>query len=56
MKLGTYTIAKTLAYLKERGYKEATLSCTGVNANAIALYNSVGYKVIGHLLEMHWEV
>lgn len=56
MGMGTYVIAKTLTYLKEKGYKLATLTCVGDNANAIALYNSVGYKVVGHLLEMHWVV
>lgn len=43
-------------YLKEKGYKMATLTCVGDNVNAIALYNRIGYKVIGHLLEMHWDV
>lgn len=55
-KIGLATIAKSLSYLKENGYKIATLTCVGDNVNAIALYNRIGYKVIGHLLEMHWEV
>ena len=28
----------------------------GDNSKAIALYSKIGYKVIGHLLEMHWTV
>lgn len=55
-KIGTYMLVKTLIRLKEKGYKQATLSCVGDNARAIALYNRIGYKVIGHLLEMHWEI
>lgn len=54
--MGIYTISKSLKYLKEKGYKIATLTCVGDNANAIALYNKIGYKVMGHLLEMHFEL
>ena len=38
------------------GYKIATLTYVGDNLDAIALYNRIGYKVIGHLLEMSWEI
>ena len=55
-KIGIATVAKSLSYLREKGYKMATLTCLGDNVNAIALYNRIGYKVIGHLLAMHWEV
>lgn len=55
-KIGLTTVARSLSYLKECGYRMATLTCVGDNANAIALYNRIGYKVIGQLLEMHWEV
>lgn len=55
-RIGLATVAKSLSYLKDKGYKTATLTCSGDNLNAIALYNRIGYKVIGHLLEMHWEV
>lgn len=55
-KIGLATVAEALSYLKEKGYKMATLTCVGDNVNAIALYNRIGYKVIGHLLEMHWDV
>ena len=55
-KIGLATVAKSLSYLKEKGYKIATLTCVGDNVNAIAFYNKIGYKVIGHQLEMHWEV
>lgn len=55
-KIGLATVAKSLSYLKENGYKLASLTCLGDNMNAIALYTRIGYKVIGHLLEMHWEV
>ncbi|MGN0339077.1 MAG: GNAT family N-acetyltransferase [Lachnospira sp.] len=54
-KIGLATVAKSLLYLKENGYKIATLTCVGDNVNAIAFYNRIGYKVTGHLLEMHWE-
>lgn len=55
-RIGLATVAKSLSYLRDKGYKTATLTCAGDNLNAIALYNRIGYKVIGHLLEMHWEV
>lgn len=55
-RIGIATVARSLSYLKECGYKVATLTCVGDNVNAIALYNRMGYKVMGHLLEMHWEV
>lgn len=55
-KIGTKTIGKALTYLKEQGYKLATLTCVGDNGDAIALYTQIGYKVVGHLLEMHWEI
>lgn len=55
-KIGLTTVVESLSYLKEKGYKMATLTCVGDNVNAIALYNRIGYKVIGHLLEMHWDV
>lgn len=55
-KMSSFTILKTLEYLKNEGYKIATLTCVGDNTNAIALYNKMGYKVMGHLLEMHWRI
>ncbi|MGN1340656.1 MAG: GNAT family N-acetyltransferase, partial [Oscillospiraceae bacterium] len=55
-KIGLATVARSLSYLKSLGYKMATLTCLGDNANAIALYSRMGYRVTGHLLEMHWEV
>lgn len=55
-KIGFATIAKVLTYLKEEGYKLATLTCLDNNVDAIALYTRIGYKVMGHLLEMHWDV
>lgn len=54
-KVGSRIVTKSLSYLKENGYKLATLTCVGDNVRAIALYNNIGYKVVGHLLEMHWE-
>ncbi len=56
MGIGMATVATALQYLKDCGYKMASLTCVGDNAGAIALYSRIGYKVIGHLLEMHWEV
>ncbi len=56
MGIGMATVATALQYLKDCGYKMASLTCVGDNAGAIALYRQIGYKVIGHLLEMHWEV
>lgn len=55
-KMGLLTVSAAIGYLKELGYKSATLTCVGDNVNAIALYSKIGYKVIGHLLEMHWEI
>lgn len=55
-KMGMLALTKALAYLKENGYKQATLTCVGNNSNAIAFYDRIGYKVVGHLLEMHFEV
>lgn len=54
--MAALTVTKALRYLKEQGYKSATLTCVGDNSKAIALYSKIGYKVIGHLLEMHWTV
>ena len=53
-KIGMATVAKSLSYLKKNGYKMATLTCVGDNLDAIALYNKMGYRVMGHLLELHW--
>lgn len=55
-KMSTITILKAFEYLKNKGYKIATLTCVGDNSNAIALYNKLRYKVMGHQLEMHWEI
>lgn len=55
-RIGIATVASALSYLKENGYKNASLTCVGDNLNAIALYNRIGYKITGHLIEMHWEV
>ena len=55
-KMSTITILKAFEYLKNKGYRIATLTCVGDNSNAIALYNKLRYKVMGHQLEMHWEI
>ncbi|MGN1119684.1 MAG: GNAT family N-acetyltransferase, partial [Oscillospiraceae bacterium] len=36
-KIGLATVSRSLEYLKQNGYKQATLTCIGDNVNAIAL-------------------
>lgn len=52
----TSTLIKyVLGYLKERGYKEASLTVFGDNLPATQLYFKLGYELEGNMLELHYE-
>lgn len=42
--------------LQEAGKKIATLTLMGDNSQAMQLYQKIGYKLIGHIFEVHWDV
>lgn len=52
--LARATIAKALSFLRERGDTMATLTCVGDNRAAISLYIGMGYRVVGHLVELRY--
>lgn len=54
--IGRATLSAALKFLKERGDKEATLTCVGDNIQAISMYFSMGYEVLEHMVEMHFEI
>ena len=49
-------IVECLNYLKENGKTEATLGVFGENGRAIALYRSLGYKMLGVNLELGLDI
>ncbi len=54
--IGKSTVATALTFLKKRGDQLATLTCSGNNIPAISMYLQMGYEIIGHMTEMHFEV
>lgn len=49
-------ILTALAYLKEQGGNEATLTVLGTNRKAIALYLSMGYNLKANMIEMRYTM
>lgn len=49
-------ITEALVFLKEKGKTEATLGVFGDNRNAIALYQSLGYRMFYTLIEFGYEL
>lgn len=49
-------ITEALKFLKDKGKKQATLGVFGDNGKAIALYKSLGYKMVDTILQFGIDV
>lgn len=51
-----YVITEVLKYLKSQGKSISTLSVLGDNKPAISLYNSLGYRMFGVMIEFGYDI
>jgi Acetyltransferases len=54
--IAKYMITEALKYLKNKGKSIATLSVHGDNKPAISLYNSLGFKMFGIMIEFGYDI